>query len=431
MADTKIRITLPGEVHSAALVEQSAVGWFMGAMGSDVSASDLEPVLGEVAASGDPFWDDPDYQRFRPYNVLRSGDGSGVLVVSVRGSLIPDFPYQAGVYATGYEYIAQAVRRGSQDAGVRAILLDVNSPGGVVRGCAECALAIADAASRKPVIAYAADTAASAAYWLASQANQIHVSSTGEVGSIGVITGHTDYSELLKGAGIKFTPLFAGERKADGHPYLPLTDDAKAGMQRRLNAIYAEFISAVARGRKMNGDDIRNTQAAMFPSREAVRLGLADAVSTRAQVYEIAFGAKPETQPTNGNEDRKSAMTDTPTNENAAAPAAPVIDASAVQTAVAAAMTRVQEILGCAEAQGRQAQANVFAFKTDLPASQVRELLAAAPVATAAPAQSGSALGDLMASTPNPEVGAGAGSGTNDNDDGVLAAVLAGFGNKS
>lgn len=429
MSDTKIKITLPGEVRSAALVEQTAAGWFMGAANAEVLASEMEPVAADFAASGDAFWDDEDYRRFRPYNVVSGAGGARVLVVPIRGSLIPDFPYQAGVYATGYEYISEAVRRGAADSSVSAILLDINSPGGVVRGCAECALAISEAAASKPVLAYAADMAASAAYWLASQATQIHVSSTGEVGSIGVITGHADYSESLKGAGVKFTPIFAGERKADGHPYLPLGDEAKAGIQKRLNAIYAEFISAVARGRKMDGNDVRNTQAAMFPSREAVRNGLADAVSTRREVMSVAFGAKSKPQAGSaGSNDKEAVMfektnqAETPATEiQAAAPvAAPAPEANAVQAAVSAAISRVQEILGSDEAKGRESQANVFAFKTDLPAAQVKELLAAAPVATS-PAPQVSAFERAMSSTPNPEVGAGAGS---DDTDGVMANIL-------
>lgn len=431
MSDTKIKITLPGEVSSAALVEQTAAGWFMGAANAEVLASELDPVAAEFVASGDAFWDDEDYRRFRPYSVVGGPDGARVLVVPVRGSLIPDFPYQAGVYATGYEYITEAVRRGAADSSVSAILLDVNSPGGVVRGCAECALAIAEATRAKPVIAYAADMAASAAYWLASQATQIHVSNTGEVGSIGVITGHFDYSEDLKSWGVKFTPIFAGERKADGHPYLPLGDEAKAGIQKRLNAIYAEFISAVARGRKIDGNDVRATQAAMFPSREAVRNGLADAVSTRREVMSVAFGAKSKPQAGSAGNDKEAVMfektnqAETPaTQTQAAAPAAtPAPEANAVQAAVSAAMSRVQEILGSAEAKGRESQANVFAFKTDLPAAQVRELLAAAPVA-AATAPQPSAFERAMADTPNPEVGAGAGS---DDSDGVMANIMANF----
>ena len=424
MTDTTFKIRIPAEARSMSLVEQSMAGWFLAASEEQISRSDFQAMNAgtEFQASGDPFWDNEDYRWFRPYNVVRSADGVGVLILSVRGSLVADLTGQFGNWATGYDYITAAIKRASADTTVRAIVLDINSPGGMVRGCSECGDAIAAAAKVKPVIAYAADTAASAAYWLASQATEIHVSNTGEVGSIGVITGHVDYSEMLKSVGIKYTPLFAGERKADLNPYLPLSDEAKAAMLKRLNAVYAEFISAVARGRGMNGNDVRNTQAAMFASKESVRVGLADRVSTRAEVMSAAFGAQLEIQADETDNDQGQDMTDKPEDKQADAPA-PAIDANA---AVAAAMSRAEEILGCDEAKGREAQANVFAFKTSLSVQQVKDLLAAAPVAApAATAPAPNAFEAAMSGTANPDVGAGDAAG--EDQDPMMAAILANF----
>ncbi|KGJ23767.1 S49 family peptidase [Paracoccus sanguinis] len=436
ISDQKIKIRAGGAPDGAMLaVASEHLEWFSSAFGREISASEMAAYGREYPETGDPFWDRMSYAR--PYDVVRRGD-DGVLVIPVYGALLDKFPLQMGEYATGYEYITRAVQRATKDAGVRAIVLDIDSPGGVVPGCAECAAAIAEAAQTKPVFAYAADTAASAAYWLASQATQVHVNSTGEVGSIGVIWAHRDTSERLRAEGVKITPIFGGERKPDGQPYLPLEAEAKAHFQKRVNAVYAEFISAVARGREMNGDDIRNTQAAVFPAREAVRIGLADAVSTRAQVMDLAFGEPARTEATRD----KAAMTDTntktaqataeaQTQAQAAAPATaeqPAMDTAAIAAqATAAAMARVQAILGADEAQGREAQAKVLAFSTDLTADQAKAVLAAAPVAAApAPAPATNAFAAAMSATANPEVGAGAGNDTE--DDGVLAAVLAGFG---
>lgn len=428
MTDTTFKIRIPAEARSMSLVEQSMAGWFLAASEEPISRSDFQAMNAETDfhATGDPFWDNEDYRWFRPYNVVRGADGVGVLVLSVKGSLVADLTGQFGNWATGYDYITAAIKRASADTTVRAIVLDINSPGGMVRGCSECGDAIAAAAKVKPVIAYAADTAASAAYWLASQSTEIHVSNTGEVGSIGVITGHFDESEWLKQIGVKYTPLFAGERKADLSPYLPITDEAKAAMQERLNAVYAEFISAVAKGRGIDGNVVRNTQAAMFASKKAVRAGLADRVSTRAQVMSAAFGAQLETQTeTETDNDQGQDMTDKPEDTKADAPA-PAVDANA---AVAAAMARAQEILGCDEAKGREAQAQMFAFDASFastPVDKVKALLAAAPAAAPAdakPAQN--AFEAAMNGTPNPDVGAGAHA--EGEDDGVMAAMLANF----
>lgn len=428
MTETTFKIRMPAEVRTMCLVEQSMASWFMSSAETPISRAEFQAsgsveadASSEFTATGDSFWDNEESRWFRPFNVVRAADGTGVLVISVKGSLYADLTGQFGSWATGYPYVTAAVKRGVSDTTIKAIVLDINSPGGMVRGCSECGDAIAEAAKIKPVIAYAQDTAASAAYWLAAQSTELHVSNTGEVGSIGVITGHWDESEWLKQMGIKYTPLFAGERKADMSPYLPINDEAKAAMQKRLNAVYAEFISAVAKGRGMNGDDIRNTQAAMFASQESVRIGLADRVSTRAEVMSAAFGAQLETQAeTETDNDQGQDMTDKPEDTTAKTPA-PAADASA---AVAAAMARAQEILGCEEAKGREAQANVFAFKTTLSVQEVKDLLAVAPVATtAATVPEQNAFEAAMSGTANPEVGAGV-SGNDKDDDGLLAMAL-------
>lgn len=430
MTDKTITIRIPSEMSSASLVEGAAIRELTVANGVIIKASDMDEPMGEFQATGNAFWDDEDYRRFRPYNVVRAADGTGVLVISIRGSLLPDFPYQAGTWATGYQYITEAAVRAMNDSTIRSVVLMGNSGGGSVRECFECGLSIAALAKVKPVIAYAGDMMASAAYWLASQASEIHISPTGEVGSIGVITGHMDFSEELKMWGVKYTPLFAGERKADGSPYLPLSDEAKAGIQRRLNAIYAEFISAVALGRGIDEDEIRETQAAMFASKESVRRKLADKVSTKAEVMAVAFGMKTAIT-ADENNDEGSDMTDKTKQTEAVAPTpvtaadtpvtpAPVADSKA---AVAEAMARVQEILGCEQAKGREAQANVFAFKTDLSVDAVKELLAAASV-TAAPAPApadANAFLNLMNGTQNPDVPAAGGA---DAIDPLLAAAL-------
>lgn len=431
MTDTTFKIRIPAEARSMSLVEQSMAGWFLAASEEPISRSDFQAMNAETEfqASGDPFWDNEDYRWFRPFNVIRQADGTGVLLLDIKGALIAGLSGQFGNYATGYEYITAAVGRATADTTIKSVVMAINSPGGTVRGCSECGDAIAAAAKVKPVYAFVSDTAASAAYWLASQATEIHVSNTGEVGSIGVITGHFDESEWLKQIGVKYTPLFAGERKADLSPYLPITDEAKAAMMKRLNAVYAEFISAVARGRGMNGNDIRNTQAAMFASREAVRIGLADRVSTRAEVMSAAFGAKLEIRAeTETDNDQGQDMTDKPEDTKADAPA-PAVDANA---AVAAAMARAQEILGCDEAKGREAQAQMFAFDASFastPVDKVKALLAVAPAAAPAdakpapaPHKAANPFETAMMNTQNPDVGAGASSGEESD---VLAAYRA------
>ncbi|PTX45841.1 signal peptide peptidase SppA [Gemmobacter caeni] len=400
----KLKITFPADAGAIHLIAQPCLEGFMSSFGVEISAADLKPAESraqDFEDTGDEFWDNPDLRAFRPYNVVRAADGTGVLVIPVRGNLLSDFPYQAGTYATGYDYVEACVRRGASDASVKAILLDISSGGGFVRGADECARSIAEACKLKAVIAYASGMMASAAYWLGSQGTKVLVSPTSEgVGSIGTTSGRWDRSALLEKEGVKLHAYKTGERKTDGNPYLPLTDEEIAARQELIEDINDEFLTAVSSARNISVQDIRKMEAGLFSAKKSVRIGLADAVSTRAEALMAAFGAKSEPQAETGiNEgsDMTDKTKDTPKAEAEAAAditsgtaPAPVVDAGAVDAAVSAAvgaaLTRVKDILGCDEAKGREAQANVFAFTTNLALDQVKQLLAAAPVAAPAPA---------------------------------------------
>lgn len=446
MTDRKIKITLPAEAYSARAVGETGDNWFMSVNGIEVSASEVEHT-GEFKASGSPFWDNEDTRSFRPYNVSTDDDGNGVLFVPVKGALLPDFPYQAGPYATGYEYIKATMDRGAADNSVKAIFIDSNSPGGLTRGCDEVAMAIAAAAKIKPVIAYASDSMASAAYWLCSQASEVHVSTTGEIGSIGVITWHEDISKALEARGVKMTKIASHPDKQSLNPFVPLSEAGLTEMLNRVKAIEDVFTAAVSTARGITVESIKEMKASVFPSHEAVRLGLADRVSTRSEVMAVAFGKQTETtangnnykeadmpnpenpaaqaQPTNPT--AKDAPVVTPVTTPAADAAAPAVDANAVNVAVAAFAARAQEILSCDEAKGREDQAQAFAFDADMasmPVAKIKAILAKAPAATAAAAAK-DANGYLkaMEDSQNPEISAGEQSNPDDGDSMYAAAV--------
>lgn len=363
--------------------------------GATMSVDDVDQfsaISGEAAASaptGDEFWDNPNAARFRPYIVR-----DGVLTVPIKGVLLSDFSVAWGNWATGYEYIARAVARGAEDGNVRVIVLDVDSPGGHVKGCSECAEAITKAGKAKPVIAYA-ETAASAAYWLASCAKEINVAVTGQVGSIGVITGHFDYSKALDSLGIRFTPIFAGERKADGNPYSPLSEEARASIQKRINSLYAIFISAVAEGRGMEEKAVRDTQAEVYGAAQAVKLGLADAVMSRADFSPLDAAAPAGIGDDNDNHDDEASMMQK-------------ADAKTYDEGVTHALARAQEIMGMDEAAGREDLAKTLAFDASISVDQAKRILGAAPKAAKTEADGQGAGADfaaLMAATGSPKVG--------------------------
>lgn len=210
----------------------------------------------------------------------------GVAVIAIRGPLWDTGyrDYETGaVWWHGYDTIREAVALALADTRVRGILLSIDSPGGLVDGCARCADAIRAARARKPVWAHAS-YAASAAYWLASQAEMVVLDPDGTAGSIGVIVLHWSYADMLKADGIAVTPILFGARKADGHPEIPLGKSARADIQADVDEIGRRFVAGVVGGRDgaIDRASVLATEARVYmarhadPSRSALKRGLVD-----------------------------------------------------------------------------------------------------------------------------------------------------------
>jgi signal peptide peptidase SppA len=165
---------------------------------------------------------------------------------------------------------------------VSSIVIDVDSPGGSVEMLPEAAAEIYAARAIKPVIAVADTLAASAAYWLASQAEEFVVSPSASVGSIGIFAAHEDFSERDANAGVKTTLISAGKYKTEGNPFEPLTDEARETMQERVDDYYEMFIADVARGRGVSVEKVRAGfgEGRLVLAGKAVTMGMADRVGT-------------------------------------------------------------------------------------------------------------------------------------------------------
>ena len=178
---------------------------------------------------------------------------------------------------TAYESIRQDVRRLAADPSVKTIDLFIDSPGGSVLGLPETADAIQAANRAKPVRAIVTGIAASAAYWLASQASTIHVTPSGEVGSVGVLDIHADITGALDKAGVRVTAVTAGEHKAERAPFTPLSEDTRAHMQAGVDRWYADFLSAIRRGRGARVSPSGSYGGGrMLSAKDALQAGLVD-----------------------------------------------------------------------------------------------------------------------------------------------------------
>lgn len=183
---------------------------------------------------------------------------------------------------TSTDEVGQRVGELAADPNVKAIVLDVDSPGGTVYGVAELADKIREAAKSKKVIGVANSEAASAAYWILSQASEVVVTPNGQVGSIGVYLMHVDQSEALKTLGENVTLLSAGERKTAGNPYGPLDQTGRAELQASVDDYYDKFTRAVARGRGKAQSTVQSGfgKGGMVRAEQAVSEGMADKVGT-------------------------------------------------------------------------------------------------------------------------------------------------------
>lgn len=168
------------------------------------------------------------------------------------------------------------------DPNISAIALDVNSPGGQANGIPEVFNRIIEARGKKPIVAVVNHLAASGAYWIASAADEVVVTPSGEVGSIGVFSVHQDMSKALENEGVKITMIRAGKFKVEGNPYEPLSDEAAAFFQSRVDETYESFVNAVARGRGVSPDDVKSKfgEGRVVHAQAAVERGMADRIGT-------------------------------------------------------------------------------------------------------------------------------------------------------
>ncbi len=213
----------------------------------------------------------------RGYNV----ETGGIAIIPITGTLVRrtvGLEAQSGL--TSYAEIAEQVQQAVADPSVRAILLDLDSPGGQAGGVFDLADQIYAARQAKPVWAVANEDAFSAAYALAASAQRLYVTRTGGVGSIGVIAMHLDQSQADTDEGLKYSPIFAGAHKNDYSPHEPLADPARASLQAEVDRVYGLFVEGVARGRNLSTEAVRATEAALFFGENGVAAGLADKIGT-------------------------------------------------------------------------------------------------------------------------------------------------------
>lgn len=194
------------------------------------------------------------------------------------------FTEMSGMSST--EQVGRLVDEAANDPSIQAIVMDVDSPGGSVFGVAELADKIAAATTQKKVIAVCNSVMASAAFWVGSQASELVITPSGEIGSLGVYMMHVDRSEELKAMGRTVSFVSAGERKVAGNQYEPLSTIGRSHMEELVQGNYDQFLRAVAKGRGTSQTKVREGfgKGGMVLAEAAVKEGMADKIATLDQV---------------------------------------------------------------------------------------------------------------------------------------------------
>ena len=229
-------------------------------------------------------------------------EGGGVAVISLSGLIMPKGSLFSMIFLGGGGGLArfrEQVSEALADDTVGSIVLNIDSPGGLVDQVPETAAFLREANDKKPITAVCNVMCASAAYWLAAQAEEITITPSGMAGSIGVYRVHRDYSGWYSEEGVTHTFVSAGKFKVEGNPYEPLGDEAKAAWQDDIDDLYDMFVDDVAAGRGVSAQAVKDGygEGRVLNAQRAVKAGLADRVATLGEAIAGRLGGSSTPSP--------------------------------------------------------------------------------------------------------------------------------------
>lgn len=221
------------------------------------------------------------YRSKQLANAERAKERNGVAIISAEGPMFKKANLLTEMSgATSYEILRRDFQAALDSPDVHSILLNIDSPGGEAAGTGELAQAIYEARGKKPIVAYAADLAASAGYWLASAADKIVIGASAQLGSIGVRAAMTDTSARDAARGVKSIEFVSSQS-----PYKAAdikTEDGRARVQSRIDALAQVFIEAVAQNRGVSVAHVLDSfgKGDVFVGKAAIAAGMADEFGT-------------------------------------------------------------------------------------------------------------------------------------------------------
>ncbi len=224
-------------------------------------------------------------------NFSAKGDKPSVAWIKVRGVIATDNSSSPFSRPQGAGAIAKKVREAGEDKDVKAIVLDINSPGGTVAAVQNIYSEILKAKkSGKKVVALFRDVAASGGFYIAMAADKIVAEPGTITGSVGVIMQTSNVEGLFDKIGVKMVPITSGKYKDMGSAYRPMTDAEKALLQDMVDDTYTQFFAAVKAGRPnvSESDLTEYTDGRVFTGQRAYNLGFVDKLGGEDEALQLA-----------------------------------------------------------------------------------------------------------------------------------------------
>jgi len=214
-----------------------------------------------------------------------------IALVPIKGAVVSERSPLPAMRTVSSPEIVRLLGKIKSNRGIKALVLEINCPGGTPFPCEEIAEAIKSL--DKPTVAWIREMATSGGYWIASAVDSIVAGSLSTVGSVGVASIRPDFSELLKKVGIDMDTVASGIHKLLGLPFKSLTAEEKeADRQRReeeIKTIQQSFLQQIKGKRQLTPETIEEISSGKtYLGQEAERLGLIDELGGREKAFEIA-----------------------------------------------------------------------------------------------------------------------------------------------
>jgi protease-4 len=225
--------------------------------------------------------------------ILGIGDNNSIgyntAIISIDGEITADQSSQLfGSQSAASTDIVNLLKNAQNDPNVKAVILEINSPGGSPVATDEISQAVKDLNNHNiTTVSWIREEGASGAYWIATSSQHIIADRMSIVGSIGVYGSYIEWYGLMKDYNVTYQRLVSGEYKDTGVPYRPLSSAEEYMIQSKLDKLHEYFISSVAENRNMSVEDVRKLATGeIYLGTEAIDNGLIDELGGKQQAID-------------------------------------------------------------------------------------------------------------------------------------------------